>query len=73
MRTVIRFPDTVSIYARASAVGRTEHSTPAAEIIGSATVNEQRPTPEMSCTAKTLFCLSIIPQASSSISAVTRP
>jgi hypothetical protein len=36
----------------------TEHSNPAADIIGRATVSEHRPKHDMSCMAATRFCLS---------------
>ena len=42
-----------------TAVGITAHSAPVAEIIGNATVNEHLPKHEMSCIAKTRFCLVI--------------
>ena len=41
-----------------TAVGSTEASTPQAEIIGRATVNEHLPTHDISCIVKILFILS---------------
>jgi hypothetical protein len=40
-----------------TAVGKTEVSTPNAEIIGRATVKEHFPTQEMSCIVKILFII----------------
>lgn len=42
------------VWVESTAVGRPEHSIPAAEMMGSATVREHLPTHEMSCTASIL-------------------
>ena len=46
-----------AVWVLSTAVGTMAHSTPMAEITGSATVSEQRPTPERSWIAATFVLL----------------